>query len=449
MKTKTKKGIYKASLLLIPTAIIVAILFLYFYQRIAFRDEIVVGILIIFGIMLISLILIVLTKVILKSIDGKKKIKRIVPVIHAFFSLIFIGFIIVGSMATSLQASAINYNTGPILTWGSDQDPSEEITVMWRTSKLESSLITYGTSASKIDTKETISESTNWHQVALKNLIPNTKYYYKFGNSNDIHSFTTAPTEDNASFSFLLFADPRQNSGEANLLVQPNIAKQMINDMDKQGIQPAFTIVCGDISAQATNNATWKSWFDDISADSGLASEAALQNAVGNHERFENCDGNIYGKLYPYESKPEFYYSFNYSSIHVQCLDPWNYTSCNWDGFSQKQLDWAEQDLNRSSAMKYKIVCMHPPPVIKGTVQSKYTPLVELCNEYGVDAVFFGHTHRFETAYINGIYYNLIGTGGNNGSPMGYVQVDVTPSNFKMTMRWLNGTEVNLGTVLA
>ncbi|MHA1453059.1 MAG: metallophosphoesterase family protein, partial [Promethearchaeota archaeon] len=235
------------------------------------------------------------------------------------------------------------------------------------------------------------------------------------------------------------------------MLLERSIPKYITKDMKKQGISPAFTICTGDTVSNALDEPLWKSWFDDITSRTGLASNYPMQIAIGNHERHENCTGEIFADRYPYDSKPEFYYAFNYSTTHFLMLDPWNETSCEWSGLDPVQLAWTEQNLINSSSMKFKVISLHPPPLMGEYVFEELQPLIDLCDTYDVDAVFFGHWHRFGHWNINGTEYILNGVGGNNApaaNPSGFCQVDVSPTQMEISMHWLNGTNQPIVTIL-
>lgn len=430
-------------LLIIPVILtITGIGFLFAYQQQYIREELATGIAICIGIIVIIIIYLLITQKLLVFLQNGKKPLKVLKTLHLFFMVISLGAIIYGSYMAFFPLSSIRYNTGPVLTWGSEQDPSNAITVMWRTSQPSASIVYYGTSKANLNQQTRVSETVEWHRVALTGLTPNTQYYYRVeGQSlNNIHDFITAPITT-ANFTFLLFADVRQNSGNEATISQPDVPQYMMDKMKAQGIRPAFTIVCGDITRTATNNYTWKSWFDDITS-SDLGTQAVVQDTPGNHERSQNATGEIFASIYPYTNHPNFYYSFNYSSsLHILSLDPMNYTNYAWGAISPEQLAWAEADLKNAQSMPYIIVTIHPPPVRSGKIVEIYRPLINLCDKYGVDAVFFGHVHDFEYSRVNNTYYYMIGVGGNTAaSPCGFSQIDLTTTAMRISMQWLNGT---------
>jgi hypothetical protein len=357
---------------------------------------------------------------------------------------------LVGTLVlTSFNASslgAIRYSTGPVLTWGSGQDPATSITVMWRTIRPASGAVDYGLDPGNLEMLATQDAAVEWHQVPLTDLVPDTTYYYRVeGLGSTTHSFRTAPAPgDDAAFTFLLFSDPRQNTGRYTLPFLPNMPERMMKTMRAEGITPAFTVCAGDITGDAVNTVTWKSWFTDLTR-SGLGAGAAVQVAVGNHERHADPSGEIFGTYYPYTPHPNYYHSFDYGGVHVTVLDPWQETG-GWGPLDADQLSWAEQDLAEAAAARYRIVVLHPPPVTGTTPKDDLAPLVTLCEQYGVHAVFFGHDHRFALSTIGATKYCLVGVGGNSADPAnGFVQVGVNATAMRVVMRWANGSTQVMG----
>lgn len=437
-------------LLIIPIILgILGMFALYLFRKEFSNEDTWIGITLVIIVFGMVTILIGLTIKILQGLKAQKQILKGNIGIHAGFSVIALVFIIFNAFMVDLSLSAVHYNISPIVIWASDQDPTSSITILWRTRTPENSIVHYGSDPQNLQLTATISGETEWHQVSLTNLSPDTKYYYWVEGllTNQIRTFTTAPlTVQN--FTFLLFADTRENSGELAATFQPNVPKFMAETMKKQRVSPAFSIVCGDITSHAYNIITWKAWFTDIST--GIGVSAPVQITIGNHERHRNATGEIFQQFYPYTNRPGFYYSYNYSSIHVVALDPFNETTGWWDTISTTQLAWLEADLHRAENMTYKIVTLHPPPVRNGKINNIYAPLIALCDQYQVDAVFYGHAHGFEVHKLGNTSYYLIGVGGNTGvKPSGFCQVNVTNEEMNVYMHWTNGSTQFLNTISA
>jgi hypothetical protein len=437
------------AMLLIPVAVLIAGgVYFYIYRNDYFVEHPGDGIAYSAVILAVLLIYIALSRHLIKILD-QNQLPNWKPIsLHSLFAVISLAAIIYGSFMSYFPLAAMHYNTEPLLTWATDQDPRSSITIMWRTASLRNSIVLYGLSENNLDQNITIQESVEWHRVSLDGLTPNMRYYYQIAGTaiGKTYSFLTAPSTA-TNFTFVVMSDLRQNSGLEATLTQPNVPKYAMETLQKQGLQPAFTIICGDITRHALEITTWRSFFDDVSL-SGLSTTAAVQISPGNHERGQNITGEIFADYFPYTNRPEFYYSFNYSSVHVLSLDPFNQTSGGWGTFSTTQLAWAENDLANCVNMPYVIVTLHPPPVDDNGVVEIYKPLVELCDKYNVDAVFFGHDHDFDVYSYNGTQYCLIGVGGNTGSDESeFVQVNVTSVEMVIQMQWVNGTTQVMTTI--
>lgn len=378
--------------------------------------------------------------------------KRVLLAFFSLVSIILLGAIPVGAFVSAPYLRIGEHSAGPMLTWASDQDPRSEISVVWWTDKPIDGEVHYGTDSNNLDQTATGDQDKNWHSVAISSLTPDTKYYYRVSGRADqpVKSFTTAPSTDQ-SFTFLAYADPRQNSGPLGMLFQPNVPRRMNEDMKTQGLTPAFTLAIGDVVSEATTESMWMSWLDDISANSDLATTAAMQIATGNHERHQDCAGEIWEERMPYTGTPHFNYSYDYCNTHVLVLDPWNYTACWWEGIDADQLAWAESDLQAAQTQDHIIMALHPPPVNStGDAGEGMQGIVDLCADYNVDLCLYGHAHNFRYQQVGNTHYCLIGVGGNNGEnaqPPGYMQVDVTSTDMTVGMHWLNGTNQPLAVI--
>jgi hypothetical protein len=132
--------------------------------------------------------------------------------------------------------------------------------------------------------------------------------------------------------------------------------------------------------------------------------------APGNHE-YE--DGPLWDEMphewYDFLSLPdngtlfgvEHWYSFDYGSCHVVCLDTNLYEGANpFEIPFQKA--WLEEDLSANAAARWKIVFFHHPPYSQGGHDSNLLVRIDLCpvfDKYDVDVVFNGHNHFYQPTY--------------------------------------------------
>ncbi|MFO8017683.1 MAG: metallophosphoesterase [Promethearchaeia archaeon] len=459
--TKFKLTLLKISLIVPLAFLIILPLFLSAYAEYLYLSGFnIVGIILpAVAIFIIGMVFISIRVMILK-IKKKENVEKIWPATFIFFLIIGITASTIGIWEINFFYSARHYNTGPILTWGSGQDPSTEVTIMWRTVDPAKSSISFTSDKEFSESSLNISEDSElveWHQIGITGLNPNTTYYYRINEFDEtIHSFMTAPSL-NSSFNFLVFSDPRQNSADLGCLLGPNVPKYMAEKATSEGNFPEFTIVTGDITSKGTRYPTWKSWFDDISVHSELASSAPLVDVVGNHERFDDTEGDIFAKFYPLErqTNKQFYYSFNYSQIHFTMLDPWNITKDEEGGFDKlddDQLEWAQEDLQKSMNKTFRIICLHPPP-LRGkndNINNRMPRVTDLADTFNVSLVFFGHGHSYEHNLINGTHYVLNGVGGNLDPKIsGYAEVQATQNTLKLMQHWLNDTTHDIAEIPA
>ena len=126
-------------------------------------------------------------------------------------------------------------------------------------------------------------------------------------------------------------------------------------------------------------------------------------------------------------------------------LDPYNYTTGWGSGIDAEQLAWARADLESASDKEFLVMTLHPPLITEGEINPQMVNIIQLCDDFNVDVVFFGHDHNFDYAEVNGTHYILAGIGGNNGGnaqPSGYFQVDVSDVSMVISVnRYFNSPQ--------
>src|SRR5271157_4437024 len=110
------------------------------------------------------------------------------------------------------------YDAGPYLTWSTNQDPTNSITICWYSAVDAASIVHYGTA---LDALTLQANNTEWgqnHKVAVTDLQPDTTYYYQVG-VFPLKQFQTAP-QGTFNYTVDVWADPRTNEGGID---DPNI----------------------------------------------------------------------------------------------------------------------------------------------------------------------------------------------------------------------------------
>ncbi len=129
----------------------------------------------------------------------------------------------------------------------------------------------------------------------------------------------------------------------------------------------------------------------------------------GNHDGYLQTgqDGFEYWEKY----FGSLYYSFNYGETHFLSINSYDWPKklrttfffipLNWGGYIQdEQLQWIEEDLDSNIDARLKIMLMHHNPLwdtshesLMGIHYIGREELLNLIQEYNVDAVFDGHVH--------------------------------------------------------
>jgi hypothetical protein len=150
-------------------------------------------------------------------------------------------------------------------------------------------------------------------------------------------------------------------------------------------------------------------------------------------EFFPQTQDKIIG-LNSYDTAKQFYYSFNWSNVHIQVLhfpqidlddakepggiNPKDY----FQAFTADQLQWIRTDLANAQNLPFRLTFFHCPVTgagFYGPNSILLNELVPILTEYNVTATIHGHAHHYERGTIsnvNGTYANLtyflMGCGG-------------------------------------
>ncbi len=302
---------------------------------------------------------------------------------------------------------------GPYLSWS--EDPRTTMTITWQTPEKCNSIIDFALSTSTDFTNtSTNSTLTLSHSFTLINLTPNTEYKYKINTSTrdnlwgleeNTYSFKTAPNSS-VPFKFVLYGDIRP--GTFNEGYHKRVVNAILTEPDFK-----FTLDVGDLVYRPNNLENWDRFFWDIK---DLAANRPYMCALGNHEYDEGSNPD-YGANYfqffsfPQNGKNEFYYSFNYSNVHIASLN----MSTSDLIISQEEINWLDNDLtNANNSNMWKIVFFHVPPyssAAHGENQEIIEKMVPIFEKHKV-VVFCGHDHHYEHDRVNNIDYFIIGGGG-------------------------------------
>ncbi len=322
---------------------------------------------------------------------------------NIFSALLFLLFVV--------TTFAQNIIRGPYLQMGTP----ESMIIRARTDLNLVLEVRYGTDRNNLSFAKSGTSGTE-HVVEIKNLNPNTKYFYR------LYSFGQPLSADDASFHFI--TSPTHGTE------QP-IHIWVIGDFGRAN--PPQIQVKETYLNQIKNNRhtdVWL-WTGDNAYNDGTDTEyqnhvfevypEIFRNTVawptpGNHD-YKSINAQHRGPYYDIFSLPtngesgglpsgeEGYYSFDYGNVHFVSLNsewvPW-YINPN-----SQMIQWLRNDL-AATTQKWKVVYFHKPPYSKGSHDSDNvgdliamrTVLNPVIEEYGVDLVLNGHSHNYERTYL-------------------------------------------------
>jgi hypothetical protein len=390
-------------------------------------------------------------------------------IVKLFGGLFLIGMFATGSVTTVIGAPDLEfmyYDSEPYITWAPDQATNTSITVCWHSAWPTNSQLKYGIARNNLNKTATSDQFSRFHQVKIDGLLANTTYYYRVEGlkldfqSYRVREFTTC-ANGAFNYTFAVWSDPRTNNPLSSALEGANLPQYMSEQITEQDLKLAFSLCVGDITARGVDYQTWKLWQQDITTND-FASNASNMIAIGNHERHDDGYRLNFPNYYPVrESDPliglnftDTSYSYDYGNVHFTLLDRWDYENPWWSSDDMAQAVWLEQDLIAHSEAKFKILAIHPNPVLGDEHSGDCTNIMNIARAYGVDVIFCGHWHMYETRDLNGDLIvstgsmnsidNITMTIGLGGSYSGtdyaaYCQVDVTEDTLTLRPRYIDG----------
>jgi hypothetical protein len=310
------------------------------------------------------------------------------------------------------------------LTWDRD-DTAHTISITWRTSMgVSGDIVRYDTAARGgiIDLYRHFASGVNHslpeaggfiHDVVLRNLEPDTTYYFICGGEggwSEERVFKTAPIV-RSTIRFAAGGDSRTDHETRDA-----VSRAM------REFSPGFVLFNGDMVEDGREQGLWDNFFGHMDAHwtgvDGLT--IPIVPALGNHERNAT---NYYEQL----SLPgnDRWYSLDWGpDVHVIVLD----SEEDLDGL-QAQAAWLEDDLEAHASYPWKFVVFHRN-VFKNTHEAwlpAFNLWVPLFDRYGVDIVFNGHSHNYmrsrpvnwtasttepQPSYLEGTMYVVAGAWG-------------------------------------
>jgi len=268
-----------------------------------------------------------------------------------------------------------------------NDDPATEITIGFETYGISTSkpILYYSTNyinTSSISTYNFITEATSNfsngmsnHFITLKNLQPNTVYYFTInyrGSFSDVFNFKTLSNNNNTKLSILAAGDTQNQS---------QLTKTAFEIFSK--LNPHFLLFQGDFTKQGSD-VQWQQWFDDwqlsISQNKRIIPIVVTRGNLENNDRalenLFNCSNNIFKA-----------HTFGKDLLRV-------YTLNSEISIYGNQTKWLSTDLNSNNNVIWKLAhyhtAMRPHSLFKREGSRQYANWANLFNQYNVNVAIEG-----------------------------------------------------------
>ena len=238
-----------------------------------------------------------------------------------------------------------------------------------------------------------------FHYVELKNLTPDTVYYFQCGSNSTgwskIHQFQTAPALPSRGIHFGVYGDCRSNRERRRA-----VNDLIINNGTYFGTSPEFLLQNGDLVYSGDDMELWRNYALDVE---NVSANITIMPIQGNHE-FGDFRQSYYKENFvlPENGNEEWYYSFSWGLAHFTALDS---ESHGISPYQAQDLNWIKEDLELAEndpTILWKFVYFHQAVFASAShkerldIKSHWSPLFE---QYGVDIVFTGHNHFYERSF--------------------------------------------------
>ncbi|GEM_PF-688820 len=363
---------------------------------------------------------------------NKKNLNKAFYLIAKILNLLFL-VIILGAIFFIIYNSTPNFDKiSPIMillpSTGSYGLPDIAITL--KSFKKEEIHLSYTISKDEIDPStlnfdKTLKneENSNYHKFIIKDLIPDSFYYFKLSD-NKFFKYKTPKTKisDSTAFVFSACSDSHFGREESRDDISEKIAELVQKDNEN-----SFFAILGDFVESGYSKSHWIKLNEFISSK---INSIPILPVMGNHDAFiggHRFFKAIFSMVKDENSHSSFYhhYTFNLTDkkIHIISL------SLLWgvEDFSLKQKLWLQNELSKVENSDFVIILTHAFIYASGYTEEGGIPwfdnlsaiktLHPIFKNHDVDLVISGHNHTMELIENDSIYYSIIGSFGGLPDP--------------------------------
>lgn len=276
------------------------------------------------------------------------------------------------------------------------QDPSSSIVIGWDQTSGSNPAVFYGDSDKgnnyekypfqKKPNRVVMHKGMNNHFVSIKDLTPNTIYYFVIKDnegSSQRYSFKTCPNSPDERLSFIAGGDSRNNE----------IPRQNANKLVSK-LRPHAVFFGGDMT-NGDSKSEWIQWMNDWQLSIGSDGRITpIVVARGNHERSNESIFNLFNT-----TSEKIYYAMNFGGDLVRC-----YTLNSEISIAGDQTEWLKQDLkSNQTTTTWKMAQYHKPmrPHVKYKSEGngQYQHWAPLFYEYNLKFVVECDAHTVKTTW--------------------------------------------------
>lgn len=292
------------------------------------------------------------------------------------------------------------------------------IRIRWRTDLPEESWVRCGTTPESLSLTYGGGFETAEHEVAVTNLVADTRYYYSIGTT----AHTLAGGDGTCSFrTHPLSGTPKPLrvwvTGDAGTASDHAREVRDVFETANAGHPVDAWLQLGDNAYDSGTDAQYQAGMFDMYPQ--RLRQTAVWTTIGNHETYSTDPNGLYpylnifsmpteGEAGGLPSHTNLYYSFDIGMVHVVSLD----LATSDRSSNGAMAVWLADDL-AATTNRWLIVFCHHPPYTKGSHDSDgEIELIEMRENIlpileagGADLVLSGHSHSYERSrLLNGHY---------------------------------------------
>jgi len=319
------------------------------------------------------------------------------------------------------------------------------MTVSWQTlDQTSSSIVRFGTVSGALDQTangDSSSYSATYdHHVTLRNLKPNTRYYYQAGDDaagwSEELSFVTAPTDSQYPLTIAIIGDMGTYNSENSIALLNKWASE--GSMDFVWHLGDISYADDDFTHHPFENNYENVWNSYMNSVQGFTAKYPYMVLPGNHEAechspacqvsikqsrmFANFTAYNHRFKMPYTESDgalNMWYSFNVGPVHFVNIDTEtdfpnapidDYNLFTTNGGFGDQLSWLDTDLSLASSSRsshpwvlvgghramYTITSIDDSGLPSDTAKDVQNAFEDILYKYNTDFYFAGHVHSLE-----------------------------------------------------